>query len=94
MMIKRKRFMKNVIFALTLFSIILSIWAMTISVSNVATFNNENDKFLVDFKSNPEVKTASNGNPSLDYSAVSQNASIIYRLSLIILSCKFIIQTE
>ena len=80
MMIKRKRFMKNVIFALTLFSIILSIWAMTISVSNVATFNNENDKFLVDFKSNPEVKTASNGNPSLDYSAVSQNASIIYRL--------------
>ncbi|MHA1349967.1 MAG: hypothetical protein ACTSSC_02760 [Promethearchaeota archaeon] len=79
-MIKRKRFMKNVIFALTLFSIILSIWAMTISVSNVATFNNENDKFLVDFKSNPEVKTASNGNPSLDYSAVSQNASIIYRL--------------
>jgi hypothetical protein len=72
--------MKNVIFALTLFSIILSIWAMTISVSNVATFNNENDKFLVDFKSNPEVKTASNGNPSLDYSAVSQNASIIYRL--------------
>jgi hypothetical protein len=72
--------MKNVIFALILFSIILSIWAMTISVSNVATFNNENDKFLVDFKSNPEVKTASNGNPSLDYSAVSQNASIIYRL--------------
>ena len=79
-MIKRKRFIKNVILALTLFSIILSIWAMTVSTSNIATLNNNNDKFLVDFKNDPEVKSASNGNPSLDYSAVSQNASIIYRL--------------
>jgi len=75
---KRKRFIKNVIFALTLFSIILSIWAISINVSNVTTL--DNDEFLVDFKNNPEVKTASNGNPPLDYSDVSQNASIIYRL--------------
>jgi len=80
MMIKRKRFIKNVIFALTLFSIVLGIWAMTINVSNIITLENDNDKFLVDFKSDLEVKTASNGNPSLDYSAVSQNASLIYRL--------------
>ena len=80
MMIKRKRFIKNAIFALTLFSIILSIWAVTISVSNIATLDNDNEKFLVDFKNDPDVKTASNGNPSLDYSAMSQNASMIYRL--------------
>ena len=77
-MIKRKRFIKNVIFALTLFSIILSIWAISINESNLTTL--DNDKFLVDFKNNPELKTASNGNPPLDYSDVSQNASIIYRL--------------
>lgn len=80
MMIKRKRFINNVIFALTLFSIVLGIWAMTINVSNITTLENDNDKFLVDFKSDLGVKTASNGNPSLDYSAVSQNASLIYRL--------------
>ena len=77
-MINRKRFSKNIILALTLFSIILSIWAITVNVSNIATLDNDN--FLVDFKNDPEVKPASNGNPSLDYSAVSQNASIIYRL--------------
>ena len=77
-MIKRKRFIKNVIFTLTLFSIILSIWAISINVSNITTL--DNDEFLVDFKNNHELKTASNGNPPLDYSDVSQNASIIYRL--------------
>ncbi|TET04536.1 MAG: hypothetical protein E3J90_01075 [Promethearchaeota archaeon] len=77
-MIKRKRFIKNVIFALTLFSIILSIWAISINVGNITTL--DNDKFLVDFKNDPELKTASNGNPPLDYSDVSQNASMIYRL--------------
>ena len=80
MMIKRKRFIKNVIFALTLFSIFLGIWAMTINANNITTLDNDSDKFLVDFKNDLDVKTASNGNPSLDYSAVSQNASIIYRL--------------
>lgn len=78
MMIKRKRFIKNVIFALTLFSIILSIWAISINVNNITTLDNA--KFSVDFKNDPDVKTASNGNPPLDYSDVSQNASIIYRL--------------
>ncbi len=77
-MIKRKRFIKNVIFALTLFSIILSIWAISINESNLTTLDNDN--FFLDFKNNPEVKTASNGNPPLDYSDVSQNASSIYRL--------------
>jgi len=77
-MIKRKLFIKNVIFTLTLFSIIMSIWAVSINVSNITTL--DNDDFLVDFKNNPELKTASNGNPPLDYSDVSQNASIIYRL--------------
>ena len=77
-MIKRKLFIKNVIFALTLFSIILSIWAISINVNNITTL--DNDKFFVDFTNNPEVKTASNGNPPLDYSDVSQNASTIYRL--------------
>ena len=80
MMIIRKRFIKNVIFALTLLSIILSIWAISINVSNITTLENENDKILVDFKNDPEVKTAANGNPPLNYSSVSQNASIIYRL--------------
>ena len=80
MMFKRKRFTKNIIVVLTLFSIILSIWAISINVSNITTLDNNNDKFLVDFKSDPEVKTASNGNPPLDYSAMSQNASLIYRL--------------
>ena len=80
MMIKRKRFIKNVIFALTLFSIFLGIWAMTINANNITTLDNNSDKFLVDFKNDLDVKTANNGNPSLDYSAVSQNASIIYRL--------------
>ena len=79
-MIKRKRFTKNVIVALTLFSIILSIWAISINVSNIATLDNDNDKFLVDFKNDPEVKTASNGNPPLDYSDFYHNTSIIYRL--------------
>lgn len=79
-MIKRKRFIKNVIFALTLFSIILSIWAISINVNNITTLDNDNDKFLVDFKNNPELKTAANGNPPLNYSDVSQNASMIYRL--------------
>ncbi len=77
-MIKRKRFIKNVIFALTLFSIILSVWAISINVSKITTL--DTDDFLVDYKNNPELKTASNGNPLLDYSDVSQNASIIYRL--------------
>jgi len=79
-MIKRKLFIKNVILVLTLFSIILSIWVISINVNNITTLNNDNDKFLVDFKNDPDVKTSSNGNPSLDYSAVSQNASKIYRL--------------
>ncbi len=78
MMIKRKRFFKNIIFALALFSIILSIWAISFNVGNITTL--DNDKFLVDFKNDPEVKTAANGKPPLDYSSVSQNASIIYRL--------------
>jgi len=77
-MINRKRFIKNVIFALTLFSIIMSVWAISINVNNVTTF--ENDNLLVDFKNDFDLKTASNGNPPLDYSDVSQNASIIYRL--------------
>jgi len=76
-MINRKRFIKNVIFALTLFSIIMSVWAISINVNNVTTF--ENDNLLVDFKNDFDLKT-SNGNPPLDYSDVSQNASIIYRL--------------
>lgn len=80
LMIKRKRFIKNVILALTLFSIFLSIWAISINVNNITTLNNDNNKFIVDFKTDPEVKTASNGNPSLDYSDMSQNASIIYKL--------------
>jgi len=79
MMIKRNRFFKNVIIALTLFSIILSIWAFSINV-NITTLDNDTDKILVDFKNDPEVKTASNGNPPLDYSDISQNASLIYRL--------------
>ncbi|MHA1458493.1 MAG: hypothetical protein ACTSQR_02395 [Promethearchaeota archaeon] len=76
-MINRKRFIKNVIFALTLFSIIMSVWAISINVNNVTTF--ENDNLLVDFKNDFDLKT-SNGNSPLDYSDVSQNASIIYRL--------------
>ncbi|MBY8979108.1 MAG: hypothetical protein KGD72_01850 [Candidatus Lokiarchaeota archaeon] len=79
-MIKRKRFIKNVVFALTLFSLILSLWAISMSVSNITALDNDSDKFLVDFKNDLEVKTASNGNPSLDYSDMSQNASLIYRL--------------
>ncbi len=90
-MIKRKRFIKNIIFTLTLFSIILSIWAISINVSNMTTLDNDNDKFLVDFKNDPEVKTASNGNPPLDYSDMSQNTSIIYRLFE---SVKFTINTS
>ena len=77
-MIKRKLFIKNAILALTLFSIIMSIWAVSINLSSIATL--DNDKFLVDFNNDHELKTASNGNPPLDYSDVSQNASIIYRL--------------
>ena len=80
MKFKRKRFAKNVIVVLTLFSIILSIWAISINVSNITALDSDNDKFLVDFKNDPEVKTASNGNPPLDYSAVSQNATLIYKL--------------
>ncbi|MBY9019694.1 MAG: hypothetical protein KGD67_01455 [Candidatus Lokiarchaeota archaeon] len=77
-MIKRKRLIKNAIFVLTLFSIILSIWAISINVSNITVLNDDNDKFLVDFKNDPEVKTSANGN--LDYSDLTQNTSIIYRL--------------
>ncbi|MBY9010434.1 MAG: hypothetical protein KGD74_11265 [Candidatus Lokiarchaeota archaeon] len=79
-MINHKRFIKNVIFALTLFTIILSIWANSINTSSITTIDNDNDKIFTDFKMDPEVKTASNGNPPLNYSDMSQNASIIYRL--------------
>ena len=78
-MIKRKRFIKTVIFALTLFSIVLSIWVISNNI-NITILENDNDKFLVDFKNDPEVKIASNGNPPLNYTDVFQNASIIYRL--------------
>jgi len=79
-MIKRKQFIKNVIFVLTLFSIVLSIWAISINVGNITAFDSDTGKFSEEFMNDNEIKAASNGNPSLDYSSISQNASIVYRL--------------
>ena len=79
-MIKRKQFIKNVVFVLTLFSIVLSIWAISINVGNITALDSDNDKLSVEFMNDKEIKAASNGNPSLDYSSIFQNASIVYRL--------------
>jgi len=67
-----------IIFTFT--TIFLSTFAISININNDFAFNNERESALIDFQDLSDLKSSDNGNPSLDYSSVYQNATTVYRL--------------
>jgi len=61
-------------------TIFLNTLAISININNDFVLNNERESALIDFQDISALKSSDNGNPSLDYSSVYQNATTVYRL--------------
>ena len=64
----------------TFATIFLSTFAISININNDFALNNERESALIDFQDMSALKSSDNGNPSLNYSSVYQNATTVYRL--------------
>jgi len=61
-------------------TIFLNTLAISININNDFVLNTERESALIDFQDISALKSSDNGNPSLDYSSVYQNATTVYRL--------------